>query len=106
MHSCLPFMAKFLIWRVMVGGLPVGDALRKRNDAFRLCFFCMVSLEHCIHCLITWLVSQSIWTWICVVWVSIAGCEKLLFNGVFQISFSDSVSFLEVLGLMACFAYA
>ena len=45
----------------------------------------MVPLEHSTHCLITCPMSQSIWTCICVVWVSIAGFEKLLFNGFFQI---------------------
>ena len=38
-HSCLPFMLKFFISRVMVRGLPVGDALRKRNDAFKFVSF-------------------------------------------------------------------
>ena len=54
-HSCLPFMLKFFISRVMVRGLPIVIAFKKMNIGYGLCFFCTLSLEHsnhhCITCL-------------------------------------------------------
>ena len=44
-HSRLPFRAKVFIWRVIIGGLPVGEALRKRNLDNGMCFWCTVVVE-------------------------------------------------------------
>ena len=43
------FEAKVFIWQDMVGGFLVGDALRRRNIIDRMCFICIVVVEHNQH---------------------------------------------------------
>ena len=44
--SQLMLQAKVSILRFIVGTLPSGDALKKRNLPRRICFFCSMELEH------------------------------------------------------------
>ena len=44
-HSHLPFHAKVFIWRVMIGGLPLGSALKRWRLGSSTCSFCTVPLE-------------------------------------------------------------
>ena len=44
-RSPLRFCAKVFIWRIIIGELPLGDALQGRNITTKMCFFWMVGLE-------------------------------------------------------------
>ena len=71
-HSHLPFRAKVFLWRVMVGGLPLGTTLKWRHILNETCFFEIVIKEDdkykFITCPITklsWVVMSQLWaSWI------------------------------------------
>ena len=44
-HSKLSLVAKVFIWRILIGGLPLGIALKRRELAMGNCFFCIVQME-------------------------------------------------------------
>ena len=44
-HSKLPLVAKVVVWKVFIGGLPLGLALKRRGLATCDCFFCIVQVE-------------------------------------------------------------
>ena len=48
-HSRLPLLTKVFIWRVLIGGLPLGFALKRHGLALDTCFFCIVQVEDSIH---------------------------------------------------------
>ena len=48
-HSHLLFRAKVFIWRVMIGGTPLGSALKRLGLGPSTCFFCAIPLEDITH---------------------------------------------------------
>ena len=42
-HSHLPFHAKEFIWRVVIGGLPLGSAFKRRGLGLGTILFCTVN---------------------------------------------------------------
>ena len=69
--SQLMLWGKEFIWRVMVGALPLGDALKKRNITKGSCFFCLVELEHSRHRFISSPMARMVWGCINLVWMSL-----------------------------------
>ena len=54
-HSKLPLVTKVFIWRVLIGGLPLGLALKWRGLAMSICFFALFKWK------IVFIVSCNIW---------------------------------------------
>ena len=81
--SHLSFRAKVFIWRVMVGGLPLGDALCKRKIANGFCFFCTVEVEHSRHRFISCPVTKMVWKFINAICRSLKGVIHSPFKWVF-----------------------
>ena len=48
-HSKLPLVAKVFIWRVLIGGLPLGLALKRLGITTGNCFFCTIQMEDNTH---------------------------------------------------------
>ena len=44
-HSNLPLVADVFIWRVLIGGLPLGLALKRREPVTCNCLFCTVQMD-------------------------------------------------------------
>mgnify|MGYP002776137581 CR=1 FL=1 len=65
-HSKLPFVAKVFIWRVLIGGLPLGLALKRRGLATSN--FCIVQMEDNTHRFIQCLIVCQIWSYISQIW--------------------------------------
>ena len=82
-HSRLPFRAKVFIWRVIVGGLPMGEALRKRNIDNGMCFWCTVVVEDNRHRFLNCPVAKQVWGFINKVWISLTGISRRPFHWVF-----------------------
>ena len=82
-QSRLPFRAKVFLWRVIVGGLPLAMALKRRNISNGTCFFCTVVDEDARHRFITCPVAKAIWVVISQIWASITGNILSPFNWVF-----------------------
>ena len=82
-QSHLPFRAKVFLWRVIVGGLPLAMALKRRNISNGTCFFCTVVEEDARHRFITCPVAKAIWVVISQIWASITGNILSPFNWVF-----------------------
>ena len=61
------------LWHVIVGGLPLAIALKRRHTSNGTCFFCTVVEEDAKHTFITCPVSKAIWVVISYIWVSIIG---------------------------------
>ena len=55
-QSHLPFRAKVFLWRVIVSGLPLAIALKRRHISNGKCFFYTVVEDDARHRFITWLV--------------------------------------------------
>ena len=58
----------------MVGALPLGDALNKRNITSGMCFFCSAEFQHSGHWFLTCQMVRMVWrcvnkTWICLIGV-------------------------------------
>ena len=49
------------LWRVIVGGLPLAMALKRRNISNGTCFFCTVVEEDARHRFITCPIAKAIW---------------------------------------------
>ena len=60
-HSHLPFRAKVFLWRVMVGGLPLGTTLKWRHILNETCFFEIVIKEDDKYKFITCPIAKAIW---------------------------------------------
>ena len=56
---------------IIVGGLPLGDALCKRKIASGFCFFCMMEVEHNRHRFISCPVTKMVWKFINAIWMSL-----------------------------------
>ena len=56
-HSKFPLVTNVIFWRGLIGGLPLGLALKRHGLAMANCFFCSVQMEdntlHFIQCTIT-----------------------------------------------------
>ena len=63
----------------MVGALPLGDALKKRNITKGLCFFCSIELEHSRHLFISCPMAMMVWRCISLVWMSLTGVMVVFF---------------------------
>ena len=70
----LPYKYKVFIWRVMVGGLPLGSALKRRDLGYGTCFFCTIPLEDNTHRFIQCPVAQTIWKYISEIWQVLSRC--------------------------------
>ena len=81
--SRLMLRGKVFIWRVMVGALPLGDALKKRNITKGSCFFCLVELEHSRHRFISCPMARMVWRCINLVWMSLIGVSLSSFSWAF-----------------------
>ena len=81
--SHLSFRAKVFIWRIMVGGLPLGDALCKRKIASGFSFFCTVKGEHSPHRFISCVVTKMVWKCINAIWMSLTWVIKSPFKWIF-----------------------
>ena len=65
---------KEFIWRVRVGALPLGDALKKsRNITKGSHFFCSMELEHSRHRFLSRPMARMVWRCISLVWMSLTG---------------------------------
>ena len=62
---------KVFIWRVMIGTLPLGDTVRKRNIARGTCFFYSMELEDNRHGLLSCLMTRVIRRCIDLEWMSL-----------------------------------
>ena len=62
--SKFPLVAKVFIWRVLIGGLPLGITLKHRGLAMGNCFFCTVQMEVSTHRFIECLIACQIWSYI------------------------------------------
>ena len=82
-HSRLPFKCKVFLWRVMIGGLPLGDALVRRRITNGMCLFCTVKLEHSRHRFIKCPIAQDIWKFINAIQMSMSGVVKSPFSWMF-----------------------
>ena len=60
-HSKLPFVAKVFSWSVLIGGLPLGLALKCRGLATGYCFFWTIQMEDSTHRFIQCMVACQIW---------------------------------------------
>ena len=74
---------KVFIWRVMIGTLPLGDTVRKRNIARGTCFFCSVELEHSKHRCLSCPMVRMVWRYINLVMMSLTGVSLSSFSCVF-----------------------
>ena len=68
------------LWRVIVGGLPLAMALKRRHISNGTCFFCAVVEEDARHKFITCPVAKAIWIVISQIWVSITSNILSPFN--------------------------
>jgi hypothetical protein len=59
-HSRLPIKYKVFLWKVLIGGLPMGDALIIRRIANDMCFLCPLEVEHSWHRFISCKVAKDI----------------------------------------------
>ena len=82
-HCCLPFKCKMFLWRVIIGGFPLGDALVCQRITNGTCFFCTMELEHSRYRFITCPIARDIWKFINAIWMSISSVAKSPFNWVF-----------------------
>ena len=57
-----------LLWHVIVGGLPLTIALKRRHISNGTCFFCTVVAEDARHRFVTCLVANAIWVVISQMW--------------------------------------
>ena len=73
---------KVFIWRVMVGALPLGDALKK-NISKRSCFFYSVELEHNMHRFTPCPMAMMVWRCISLLWMSLTRVNLSSFSWVF-----------------------
>ena len=71
-HSKLPLVAKVFIWRVLIGGLPLGLALKRRGLATSNCFFCIVQMEDSTHRFIQCSIASQIWSYISQIWQNLS----------------------------------
>ena len=62
------------IWRVMIGGLPLGSALKRRGLGFGTCFFCTVPLEDSTHRFIKCPIACTIWKYLSDIWQVLTRC--------------------------------
>ena len=73
-HSHLPFRAKVFIWRVVIGGLPSGSALKRRELGSGTCFFCTVPLKDSTHRFIKCPIACTIWKYLSDIWHVLTHC--------------------------------
>ena len=73
-HSKLSVVAKAFIWRVLIGGLPLGLALKRRGLATGNCFFCTVQMEDSTHRFIQCSIVCQIWSYISQIWQVLSQC--------------------------------
>ena len=66
--SHLPFHAKVSIWRVMIGGLPLGSTLKRRGLGSGTRFFCIIPLEDNTHRLIKCSITCISWKHLSNIW--------------------------------------
>ncbi len=84
-HSPLPFKYKVFLWRVLIGGLPLGHALITRRIASGICFLCPMEVEHSCHRFISCPMAKDIWQFINAIWMSISGVARSPFKWVFAL---------------------
>ena len=80
MFSRLMVEVEVFFWRVMVGALPFGDALKKINITRGTCFFCSVELEHKKHLFLSCPIARMVW-----------GCINLLLMSSTDVSLSSFI---------------
>ena len=73
-HSKVSLLAKVFIWRVLIGGLPLGLALKRRGLATSNCFFCIVQMEDRTHHCVQYLIACQIWSYISQIWQVLSWC--------------------------------
>ena len=73
-HSHFQFRAKVFIWRVMIGGLPLGSSLKRRRLGSGICFFCTILLEDNTHRFIKCPIACIIWKYLLDVWQVLTRC--------------------------------
>ena len=75
-HSKLPLVAEVFIWRVLIGGLPLGIALKRRGLVMGNCFFCIVQMEDNTHRFIQCPIACQIWSYISQIWQVLSRCRE------------------------------
>ena len=99
-HSKLPLVAKVFIWRVLIGGLPLGIALKRRGLAMGNCFFCTVQMEDSTHRFIQCPIACQIWSYISQIWQVLSRCYLTPSQWVFaQFTQVDPKSEMEIVFL-------
>ena len=97
-HSYLPFRAKVFIWRVMIGGLPLGSALKRRGLGSGTCFFCTVPLEDSTHRFIKCPIACTIWKYLSEIWQVLTRCylrpQQWVFSQYVQNGSNDEMEIL------------
>ena len=96
----LTLVAKVFIWRVLIGGLPLGIALKRRGLAMGNCFFCTIHIEDSTHQFIQCLIVCQIWSYISQIWQVLSRCYLMLKHWVFaQFTQVDPKSEMEIVFL-------
>ena len=70
----LPFRAKVFIWRVTIGGSPLGSALKRRALGPDARFFHTIPLEDNTHRFIKCPIACIIWKYLLDVWQVLTRC--------------------------------
>ena len=95
--SRLMVRGKLFIWRVMVGALPLGDALKK-NISKRSCFFYSVELEHNMHRFTPCPMAMMVWRCISLLWMSLTRVNLSSFSWVFaHIENNEPMSHFQII---------
>ena len=69
-HSKLPLVAKVFIWRVLIGGLPLGLALKRHGLATGNCFFALFKWK----IVLIDLYNVRFWSYISQIWQVLSQC--------------------------------